>query len=85
MRVEGTCEFCGESGDWEVGLFANRGLNFRAVKDRPPSWAALFPWNRIRLPRTCTFVPSKLKAHGVTTRLACPNCVRDDTPSTEER
>lgn len=73
MEVKGECDFCGKEGEWEVGLFDNK---VRA-KSRPATWAAMFPWNRLMMPKGCTFDPSTLEKYGVTTRLACPDCWRE--------
>lgn len=72
MRIEGQCDFCHSTGDWEAGLFSER----KAAKTRPQDWAALFPYNKAKLPETCTFSPESLEKHGIETRLACPKCYR---------
>ena len=61
MRIEGQCDFCKGSGDWEAGLFRDKG----AIKDRPMGWAALFPYNKSRLPEGCTFSPESLERHRI--------------------
>lgn len=72
MKIEGKCDFCGATGDWEAGLFYVR----EEAKTRPLDWAAMLPLSRARLPEGCTFDPQKLEHYGVETTLACPNCFR---------
>jgi len=76
MRLIGTCDFCGKIGEWEGGLWHDRGRDKEDVKQRPQNWAAAFPWNRRALPEGCNMSPESLEEHKVTTRFTCPDCVR---------
>jgi hypothetical protein len=62
MRVEGTCDICGATGDWEAGIFDDP----RAVPTRPPDWAAIYSDRRRRTAVTKWPV----------VKVACPECER---------
>lgn len=76
MRIEGTCDFCGKYGDWEAGMFNDRGVKFQRIVERPADWAAIFPWNKRRMPEGSNWSPESMKEYKVTSRFTCPDCCR---------
>jgi hypothetical protein len=74
MRIEGQCDFCGEYGDWEGGLYDDP----KSPKDRPADWSAFFPVKRIpdKWKNLAWSASSFCEEHKINTKFACPKCYR---------
>ena len=72
MKLFGTCDFCGESGKWEGGLF---NCKIDALT-RPGDWSAAFPWNMDKMPEGANFRTESCEEYNIETYFACPECWR---------